>query len=255
MIIEAFFLCFNESKMIEHTLNYYSRFCDKITIIDNQSTDDSVAIVKEKFPDVLIEELDTNGEYREDIQIEIRNNRWKDSKADYVIMADMDEFIFDHNLIDKLKEMKHQKVAIPKVIGYNMFSEKFPNDYSTLILDQVTERFRDKIFDKKIIFSPLWVNEMNFGPGSHFCIPEYKKGIDLQKKHSFELTLLHFKFLGRAYLYEKHYGYASRMSEVNRKNKYGKQYELGNEHIDNAFDKIKKNLNQKLDLAFSPDLI
>jgi hypothetical protein len=96
---------------------------------------------------------------------------------------------------------------------------------------------------------------MNFGPGSHFCIPTYKKGVDVKTNHSFELTLLHFKFLGRAYLYEKHSSYASRMSDVNRKKRYGKQYELGNEHIDNAFDKIKKNLDQKLEQAFSPDLV
>ena len=73
-----------------------------------------------------IEELDTGGEYREDIQIDIRNNRWKESKADYVIMADMDEFIVDANLLDKLEEMKRQKIAVPKVVGYNMFSETFP---------------------------------------------------------------------------------------------------------------------------------
>lgn len=255
MTIEAFFLCFNESKMIEHTLNYYTKFCDKITVIDNQSTDNSVAIVKEKFPDVVIEELDTGGEYREDIQIDIRNNRWKSSEADYVIMADMDEFIVDTDLVGKLKEMKHQKVAIPKVIGYNMFSETFPADYNTLIIDQVTQRFRDRIFDKKIIFSPKWVTEMNFGPGSHFCLPEYKKGIDLQKRHSFELTLLHFKFLGKAYLYEKHNSYANRMSEVNRTRRYGKQYELGNAHVDSAFDKIKKHLDQKSEFALSPDLV
>ncbi len=249
MTMEAFILCFNESKMIGHTLNYYTRFCDKITIIDNQSTDNSVAIVKEKFPDVIIEELDTGGEYREDLQIDIRNNRWKDSEADYVIMADMDEFIVDTNLVSKLEDMKCQKIAVPKVTGYNMFSETFPEDYNTLILDQVTQKFKDRNFDKKIIFSPKWVKEMNFGPGSHFCTPEYKEGVNLQTDHSFELTLLHFKFLGREYLYEKHHSYARRMSEVNQKYKHGLQYKLENEHVDNAFNKIKKYLDQKLELT------
>ena len=31
--IELFLLCYNEEKMILHTLNYYSKFCSKITII------------------------------------------------------------------------------------------------------------------------------------------------------------------------------------------------------------------------------
>ncbi|MBK7477382.1 MAG: glycosyltransferase family 2 protein [Haliscomenobacter sp.] len=244
MTVEAFFLCFNESKMIEHTLNYYTRFCDKITIIDNQSTDNSVAIVKDKFPGVIIEDLDTGGEYREDMQIDIRNNRWKDSEADYVIMADMDEFIVDTDLVGKLKEMKRQNVAIPKVVGYNMYSETFPDDYNTLIIDQVTKKFRDRDFNKNIIFSPSLVKEMNFGPGSHFCNPEYKEGINPQTNHSFELTLLHFKYLGRAYLYEKHRGYGKRMSDTNRRFKFGSIYELGTEFVDNAFDKIEKHLHK-----------
>lgn len=244
MIVEAFFLCYNEAKMIEHTLNYYSRFCDKITIIDNQSTDNSVAIVKEKFPGVIIEELDTGGEYREDMQIDIRNNRWKESEADFVIMADMDEFIIDADLVGKLKEMKRQKVAIPKVVGYNMYSEKFPDDYNTLITDQVTKQFKDRNFNKNIIFSPKLVKEMNFGPGSHFCNPEYQEHLNPQTNHSFKLTLLHFKYLGREYLYEKHHGYGTRMSDVNRRFKFGGVYELGNEHVDDAFNKIEKHLQK-----------
>ncbi|AEE48582.1 glycosyltransferase family 2 protein [Haliscomenobacter hydrossis] len=249
MTIEAFFLCFNESRMIEHTLNYYSRFCDKITILDNQSTDNSVSIVREKFPDVVVEEFDTNGEYREDILMNIRNNRWKGSEADYVIMADMDEFIVDEHLLDKLEAMKRQRVAIPNITGYNMFSEIFPNDYGRLITEQVTKKFRDRTFDKKIIFSPKWVQEMNFGVGSHFCKPVYKEGVEVQTDHSFSFNLLHFKFLAREYLYKRHRGYATRMSDVNRFLNYGQQYMLGDQHIDKAFDKIGQFLEQKSDLV------
>lgn len=243
-MVEAFILCFNESKMIEHTLNYYSKFCNKITIIDNQSTDDSVAIVNEKFPDVSIIELDTGGEYREDIQTYVRNNIWKGSEADYVIMADMDEFIVDEKLVDKLKEMKRQNIAIPKVTGYNMVSDTFPDDYSTLLTNQVTKGFRDNNFDKHILFSPKLVEAINFGPGSHFCRPKYAKGVDPKKDDTFELTLLHFKYLGRAYLYDKHHGYASRMSEENRKHNFGYNYELGKEHVDEVFDKIDNFFNK-----------
>lgn len=244
MIIEAFFLCYNESKMIEHTLNYYSRFCNRITIIDNQSTDNSVDIARNKFPCVIIEELDTGGEYREDMQIDIRNNRWKESDADFVIMADMDEFIVEVDLIGKLEAMKSQNVAIPKVVGYNMYSEKFPDDYNILITDQVTTKFKDRNFNKNIVFSPRLVKEMNFGPGSHFCNPEYKENLNPQTNHTFKLNLLHFKYLGREYLFEKHHAYGKRMSDVNRKFKFGSVYELGNDHVNDAFNKIEKHLQK-----------
>lgn len=245
MRLEAFILCFNESKMIEHTLNYYSKICDKITIIDNQSTDDSIAIVRKKFPDVIIEELNTNGEFREDIQINIRNNIWKQSNADFVIMADMDEFIVDEDIFSKLNIMKELNIAIPKVKGYNMFSENFPTNYKELIFDQVTNGFRDQTFDKNIIFNPKLVKDMNFGPGSHMCKPVYKDGYEVNVNHHIELKLLHFKYLGREYLYKKHSLYANRMSEVNKKHNYGFEYELGNNHIDKVFNTLNKQLNNQ----------
>lgn len=238
MKIDAYILCFNESKMIEHTLNYYSNFCDNITIIDNQSTDNSVNIVREKFPDVIVKELNTNGEYREDIQIEVRNNCWKESVADFVIMADMDEFIVDHDILKTLNKMLDRKVAFPKVKGFNMVSKKFPNDYSISILDQVVKGFRDNTFDKCILFSPKMIKNMNFGPGSHMCKPEFKEGYKLED-HNFQMNLLHFKYLGREYLYDKHGTYAKRMSDENRKYNYGFQYELGNKHVDEVFDQIE----------------
>lgn len=255
MIIEAFFLCFNEEKMIEHTLNYYTKFCNKITVVDNQSTDNSVAIIKEKFPNVIVEKLDTGGKFIEISLTKVRNNIWKGSNADYVIVADMDEFLFDINLFDKLKEMKQQRIAIPKVVGYNMFSEIFPKDYKTPIFDQVDQKFRDKIYDKRIVFSPKWVQEMNYGPGSHFCNPEYVKDVSIKKEHCFELTLKHFKYLSREYLYEKHALNAKRSSNINKIYGHGYHYELGNEHIDSAFDKIKKNLEQNVKHSFSPFIV
>ncbi|MCK5354825.1 MAG: glycosyltransferase family 2 protein [Methyloprofundus sp.] len=240
MVIDAFILCFNEAKMIRHTLNYYSKFCENITVIDNQSTDNTVEIIQEKFPDVLIQELDTGGEYREDIQIQTRNNCWKCSDADYVIMADMDEFIFDEDLVGKLELMHKNKIAVPAVIGINMVSDTFPLNYSLPITDQVKKGFRDVSFDKKILFSPKMIKEMNFGPGSHTCKPEFKGGSALGIDHSVQFKLLHFKYLGREHLYEKHRTYAKRMSEVNRENKFGYEYELGNEHVDAIFDRIDK---------------
>lgn len=245
MTIEAFILCFNESVMIEHTLNYYTKFCNKVTVIDNQSTDDSVMIIKRKFPRVIIEQLDTNGQFCETSLINIRNNIWKSSKADYVIVADMDEFIVSPNISATLEEMMLKNIAVPKVIGYNMYSRTFPDDYNTSILNQATIKLRSSLYDKNIIFSPRLIKEMNFGPGSHYCKPEYKKGVNQQSNEYVEIDLLHFKYLSREYLYDKHKAYASRSSKENRKYNYGVHYLLGNKHIDSCFDRIESKLKSK----------
>jgi len=234
MKIEAFILCFNEAKMIEHTLNHYASFCDKITIIDNQSTDDSIKIAHTKFPDKIeIVELDTDGEYREDVQIYVRNNCWKDSTADYVIMCDMDEFLYAENLTEQLELSYKNDVAIPVISGYNMINDTFPEDRSKPLASQVKTGFRDRSFDKSIIFSPKHVLEMNYGPGSHYCNAKLKTPkIDAL----IEFKLLHYKFLGKDHIYKKHKLYSDRMSEVNKKHKYGFEYDLGNNHVDKMFE-------------------
>jgi glycosyltransferase involved in cell wall biosynthesis len=231
--IELFLLCYNEEKMILHTLNYYSKFCSKITIIDNESTDNSIIIAKEFDPSIEIVTLKTNGEYREDLMIETRNKCWKGSKADYVIVCDMDEFLYDEFLLEKLRHAKENSINIPVIIGYNMMSVKFPKNYDLPITTQVKYGIRDRMFDKSIIFNPKNIININFGPGSHSCNPDFKTE-DI-KDELLELKLLHFKYLDKEYLYKRHDNYSSRMSNINREKRYGYEYLLGNEFIDKVF--------------------
>jgi len=232
--IDLFLLCYNEERMIIHTLNYYSKFCEKITIYDNFSTDNSLDLIEANFPNVEIKTFDTNGEHREDIMMEIRNNCWKNSTADYVIVCDMDEFLYAENLFEKLHHIKTQNIAIPVIIGYNMISDNFPTDYRTDITEQIKVGCRDRMFDKNIIFSPKSVKEINYGPGSHQCFPSFKKHPHVD--NLCELKLLHYKYLNKEYIAKRHINYADRMSDVNKQNKYGVEYELGQDHINNMYE-------------------
>ena len=110
--IELYLLCFNESRMIRHTLNHYSKFCSKITIFDNDSTDDSVAIAESFDHPIEIKRLDTGGEHREDILRQTRNSCWKGSTADYVIVCDMDEFLYDEHLLEKFTSSQRKKTLL-----------------------------------------------------------------------------------------------------------------------------------------------
>ncbi|WP_418510883.1 glycosyltransferase family 2 protein [Corallibacter sp.] len=240
MKISAYILCFNESLMIRHTLNYYSNFCTEITVLNNNSTDDSIEIITNEYPDVKIKNFGEPNLYREDIQTDIKNNCWKESDADYVIVCDMDEFLYAENLPEKLKLLEEQKPAICSVIGYEMFSKKFPKDYKISLLDQVKYGVRNYRFDKTIIFSPKKVKNINFDYGAHSCDPEfYTSG---NQDILFEFKLLHFKYLSKKYLYRKHLKYMKRMSKINIVNRWGAEYTEGKKHIDKKFKLAKKHL-------------
>jgi glycosyltransferase involved in cell wall biosynthesis len=234
--IELYLLCFNEEKMILHTLNYYSKICSKIIIIDNQSTDNSIRLASD-YKNIEFRYLDSGNEFIEDKLTESKNICWKGSAADYVIVCDMDEFLYDEQLLEKLLMAKEQKIIMPTVIGYNMMSDDFPTNYESLITEQVKYGVRSERFDKQIIFDPKKVKEINYRPGAHLCQPVfYGNRIESSK---IELKLLHYKYLGKDYLYKKHKGYANRMSEISKDKKHGAEYLDGESYIDSIFESSK----------------
>jgi Glycosyl transferase family 2 len=235
--IELYLLCFNEEKMILHTLNYYSKICSKITIIDNQSTDSSISLAR-NYKNVVLKYLDSGNEFIEDRLTESRNNCWKESIADYVIVCDMDEFLYDEHLAEKLLLAKHQNVIMPKIKGYNMMSDDFPSNYEKLITEQVKYGVRSTRFDKRIIFDPKKVKEINYRPGAHLCNPEFYESATADTLIDFKL--LHYKYLGKDYLYKKHEAYANRMSKISKEKKHGIEYLYGADHVNNVFELSKQ---------------
>jgi glycosyltransferase involved in cell wall biosynthesis len=231
--IELYLLCFNEEKMIVHTLNYYSKICSKIIIIDNQSTDNSISLARD-FENVEFQSLDSGNEFVEDKLTESRNNCWKGSTADYVIVCDMDEFLYDADLVEKLIRAKQQNIMLPTVVGYNMISETFPSDYGKPITAQVQYGMRSRRFDKNIIFDPKKIKEINYRPGAHLCNPEFFENPVVEPL--LEFKLLHYKYLGKEYLYKKHKAYVNRMSEISREKKHGSEYLGAKEHVNAMFD-------------------
>ncbi|WP_230470608.1 glycosyltransferase family 2 protein [Flavobacterium cheongpyeongense] len=234
--VELYLLCFNEEKMIRHTLNYYSKFCSKITIIDNQSTDDSMRLAS-TYKNVVFKSLDSGNEFVEDKLTASKNNCWKGSTADYVIVCDMDEFLYDENLQEKLVQAKQQNIILPAVMGYNMMSHEFPADYKKGITEQVKHGVRSERFDKQIIFDPKKIKEINYRPGAHLCNPVFYENSNVDSR--IELKLLHYKYLGKDYVYKKHKVYVNRMSEISRKKKHGYEYLEGEAHVDYMFESAK----------------
>jgi len=251
MKIEAFILCYNEEKMIRYTLAHYLNFCDKVTIIDNYSTDNTISIIEKEFPKrVNIIQYDSNNKLNDSAYTYIKNNCWKQSQADWVIVCDMDELLHYNkqgvSIIDFLKAFSDCPIIMP--YGFNMFSETFPEEYSKPITSIIKKGVYAKNFEKQILFQPKMLQEINYGPGAHYCNPIIKKEYQLNLSYRSEhLKLLHYKYIGIDYLIQKHEQYANRLSDYNKVNHFGAEYIKGKQHVIDCFNEIK-NSNKLIDV-------
>jgi hypothetical protein len=228
-IVHAFFVCYNEENILPHLLRYYSTFCEKIVILDNNSTDKSCEII-ESFPNTEIIPFESNNEFHDGVHIKLKNHVWKSSigYADYVILGDSDEFLYHENMIEFLINAKKNGITIFLPEGYHMIAdEDFYLDYNDNILEKVKYGVKTDVLDKPMMFDCNQIYSINYGFGCHSANP--LGNIKVSKYGG--LKMLHYKFLGlNDYLYKNKIR-AERLSKFNKDNNFGTYYMLNeNEH-------------------------
>jgi len=221
MHIEIFVVTWNEEKNLEHYLDWYN-YATSVTVLDNYSTDRTCEIAERRG--CKIKKWDSGGVLNTAVKNDITENCWKDSKADWVIVADVDELIYYPDLY----KMLNTKKSIIRCKGYQMISEK----YKPFV--KVKKGVHDTLYDKCIMFRPDRIEKMNWKPGLHRCKPigdvSYFDGP----------LLLHYKMNGRKELKNRYREYTERQSNNDKKNNYGWQYRLDEKTIDEDFDKMLK---------------
>ncbi len=212
MDVVAYAVCYNEAQLLPYYIRHYQSFCSKVVIFDNYSNDGSKQIARQMGAEVRLfgnKQLDDR-EY-----LKIKNNCWKGSKADFVIVGDLDEFIYHPNITKHLQWCKSKKITLPQIEGYNIYSKITPTTKGQ-IYEQIHTGFYDKNFSKQAIFSPS-IGEINFGFGCHH-----------NKAHGVRgglLYLLHYRCIGGVKnMIARHQMYAKRMCDFNKQRKFGAHY-------------------------------
>ena len=125
MTFNVYALNWNESRILPAFLHHY-RDANRIIIYDNESTDDSVNIIKKHGREVIT--FSSNETFDDTINRDLKNNFWKssvDDDVDYIIVQDLDEFLYFPSYPDDipkaLLEMKRQGFTCARAIGYNMY--------------------------------------------------------------------------------------------------------------------------------------
>lgn len=217
--IEVFAICYNEEKIMPFFLKHYSKFCSQITIFDNHSTDRTIEIIEnfaKTFPVELIL-YDTNNTLDDSAYLSIKNNCWKKSKADYVIVVDSDEFVYHENI---KKFIIDNPKSIYKPKGYDMVSDIFPTGDDIL---QIKTGKYSVNYSKLALFNPKEVLEINYNLGCHTANPTLKERCGEIKEEN-DLKLLHYKNLSFDYRINKHTEYMKRFSEFNKSTGSGIHY-------------------------------
>lgn len=203
MNIEVYAVCYNEEKLLPYFIRHYSQFA-KIIVYDNFSTDRSIEIMQSNGVQVV--EFNSNNEFREDILVDIRNNAWKDSKADWCIVVDIDELIYHKNIKEYLKTVQGT-VILPRM--FEMFAKTFP-----VTQGQIYEEvfMGTDMTSKMNMFRPSEIKAMNYDAGCHNARPEGNYQLNLTT----ELITMHFKHLSPEYTIWRNQLLYARQSDVNR---------------------------------------
>jgi glycosyltransferase involved in cell wall biosynthesis len=233
MTIETFVTSYNEEKLIPYVMRYYGQF-SKVTFYDNESTDDTAKIAKQLGAEVI--SYSWRKEFDDLDLLWIKDNCWKRSNADWVILVDADEFVYHKNIVDVLKK---SKATIIHPTYHNMFSESFPV-IEGQIFDEINMGTPDGgIWIAKMnIFRPKEIKQMNYHVGCHFADPEGTIIID----ENSGIKTLHMRFLDREYTYNQYQNNRKKRSQLDKNNGWSVQFDWSKEEINEYFDEQKPKL-------------
>ena len=237
MTVHLYTLCYNEMKILPFAVDYWRSVADEVFVLDNGSTDGSVEYLT-GLEHINLIHFNSDG-FNDKTHKDLKNKVWKASKgkADWVIVCDLDEFLWSpEGIRNTLERFSKDGVTIVKPDGYNIYSETFPSHEDGVFLwDVCNQGVRDQGFDKVIAFNPNTIVEMNYTPGAHKCGP---KGL---LKWNYQIAdrsvkLLHFKNLSLDYILKRYDEYNKRLSKLNKERRWGIQYTRPAERTKREFE-------------------
>lgn len=234
-IVHYYALCWNEEKMLPFMFDYYDQFVDHYTIYDNFSTDNSESIIR-SHSNAEIEKFSMNGEINDFIYQKIKNNCWKKSrgKADFVVVCDMDEFIYHPRIVEYLEHCLQKGVSFFRPQGYEMYSDSFPKYEDGRLLPEIVKKgVKKDAYSKSILFDPHRLVEIDYEPGAHKAHPVGIVNVNTGSV----LKLLHYKQLGIDSVLDRIRLYRDRLSKDNEEAQLAGHYLLSESRIQEDFNK------------------
>lgn len=227
MNIICYFINYNDSFYLPFLAKHYGKFCSKIIMFDNYSSDNSVQIAQSLGFEVRF--FGQRGQLNDQHYLDVKNHCWKEQRGkgvDYVIVCDADEFICIDHLLHG---------SIPKVVGYNMISDTLPVED---VLEIKTGAYSES-YSKQAIFCPDALHEINFVHGCHknnLVIVDPSVNLYVSA-----CRLLHYRQIGGIdRMLQRHAEYRTRMSRFNLQHNMGHHYLHSDDAKRNEWNALKE---------------
>ena len=231
MDIHVFLLCYNESVLLPHTIKHYKKYLPscKITIYDNESTDNSVEIAQNLGCTIV--SWNSSNIQDETIQIQLRNKIWKQVQTGWIIIADMDEFICVTE--QDLKTEQDNDTTILNIKGYEMIGESNSLNLDDIDLQEIKKYVDNYHESKHLCFLRQEITDMNYGPGSHTCNPQ---GTIIYSQHIY--INKHMSYLGLPFIINKTIERYKRTEKMRNEKGYGRHYTSNVAEIEKRYTDI-----------------
>lgn len=219
-VIHLYCLCWNEERMLPFFFRHYDRLVARYFVFDNGSTDRSIEMLS-RHPRVTLGEFRTVGESVINEAPAFYETVWHRSRkeADWIFIVNIDELLYHPDGKDYFKRCMRRGQTIVPAIGYEMIAEDFPHPESNLP-DCITRGVHTTDMDKTCAFRPCAIRKIRYALGRHTANPAGHLAYPPLQ----ELRLLHYKYLGEAYLLERSAELAARTPESDRKKGLGSEY-------------------------------
>lgn len=156
---------YNEAVLLPQFLEYYAPQVDTVFLLDNESTDESVALAA-RYPNVIVSTYRSGGQFS-DVALSDAYNRKRLECAghyDYVIIVDCDEFVVPANAVDLHAEILAAQPAPETGMaveffwtrGWDMWAAKDDGAYDPArsILEQRRTGIFSLMYSKPCIIKP-----------------------------------------------------------------------------------------------------
>ena len=252
MKIDVFTLCWNEMDVLPWVVDYWQRYASHVTVFDNGSTDGSIWFL-ERFDWISVVPFESDG-FNDTVNQRIKNECWKGSDADFVVVCDMDECLLAKDIKGVFRRMKEDGATICEPQWYELMSDVFPEYKKGMLMHEAYPLCRHvQNGAKAIVFDPKEIEEINYTPGAHACYPIG----NVRRYEGGDLFTLHINHnLSLEYKLVKYRELNDRLSEENRRKKHGIHYAFSEAVLARAWEEDMKhtvNLNDIINGESSSD--